>query len=167
MTASFPTVNDFQQSMTYQLCTMQPKKRWKHLCKDFAWLRGTPKLAKCAFCRSFACASPKRSQLSQHEKSKLHLSKGSSCPSINDFEKVISERMKGTSLRKSTLGHFKALKMLCCCNEAVKDLIKKRINHMITASISQDGQGATIGVRMCIISLDSGGNSVASKSSST
>ena len=88
----------------------------------------------------------------------LHLSKGSSCPSISDFEKIISERMKGTSLRKSCLGPFKALKMLWCANEAVKDLIKKRMKHMITASISQDGQGATVGVRMCIISLDSGGS---------
>ena len=50
--------HNFQLSMTYQLCTMQPQKRCKHLCRDFAWPRGTPQLAKCAFCKSFACPEP-------------------------------------------------------------------------------------------------------------
>ena len=157
---TWPTVTVDSQWHHRTCLKSMTQKRWKQWCRDFAWLRGKPQLAKCAFCRDFACESPKRSQLTQHEKSKLHLARGSSCPSTNDFEKMISERMSGTSLRKSSLGSFKTLKMLWCANEAVKDLIKKRIKHMITASISQDGQGATVGVRMCIVSLDHGGYSV-------
>ena len=50
--------------------------------------------------------------------------------------------------------------MMWCANEAIKDLIKKRVQRCITASISQDGQGATLGVRMCVISHGSGNSTV-------
>lgn len=137
---------------------MQPdaKKTWKRWCRQFLWLRGSYKVAKCATCSDFSCKVPKKSQLAQHEKCKVHLAKGQMCPSASDFDKMLSERMQGTSLRKSSFGSFKATKMLFCLNEAVKDLLKKRVKKLITASISQDGQGATVGIRMCLVSHDDG-----------
>jgi hypothetical protein len=39
-----------------------------------------------------------------------------------------------------------------CANEALKDIIKLRIRKGVTASLTQDGQGATLSVRMCTIS---------------
>ena len=82
----------------------------------------------------------------------MHASKGQTCPSTSDFEKVLSERMKVTSLRRSSLGPHKAVKILWCANEATKDLLKSRMKKgTVTASVSQDAQGATVGVRMCFV----------------
>lgn len=127
-------------------------KRWKKFQQQFPWLLGNPRRGKCTFCIDWSCEVTQKWQLVQHERSKLHLSKGSACPTVSEFQKMISERNDGTSLRKSSAGSFKTLKMLWCTHEAVKDIIKKRMQKVITASITQDGQGATIGVRMCVIS---------------
>lgn len=82
----------------------------------------------------------------------MHRAQGSCSPSLTEFQTMVQERSDGTSLRKSSAGFFKSLKMLWCANEAVKDLIKKRISKVVTASITQDGQGATVGIRMCVVS---------------
>lgn len=94
-----------------------------------------------------------KGQLLQHERSLQHSSSGKlSAPSVSDFDQLIDERRKGTSFRKSKLGPHKAIKMLWCLNESVKDVVKQRIRHgLLTASISQDGQGATVGARLCVV----------------
>ena len=126
---------------------------WKKWKREFRWLRGTPKSAKCSQCPRFSCAIGQRCQLVQHEKSKLHLSSGdSACPTVQQFSQLIDERAKGISLRSSEQGSFKSLKMLWCLDEAVKDLVKQRVRTgLVSASVSQDGQGASIGVRLCLV----------------
>ena len=89
----------------------------------------------------------------QHAQSKGHMTSGaSSCPSASDFGMMIDERFRGTSLRKSKLGPHKSLKMMWCAHEAIKDLTKARANRgLISASVSQDGQGTGLGVRACFV----------------
>ena len=131
---------------------------WKRWRRKFDWLRGSPRRARCALCPDFLCHAWKKSLLIQHERSKLHASSAgrSCCPSSAAFENMVAERRKGTSLRKSREGPFKTVKMLWCANEAVKEVLKTKIQRCITASISQDGQGASLGVRMCVVSHGKG-----------
>ena len=129
---------------------VQPKL-WKKWRRQFVWLSGSSKRAKCTSCRDWSCEVLQRWQLVQHENSKLHQSKGFNCPNVKEFEKMLAERADGTSLRKSSAGPFQTAKMLWCCNEAVKDHIKKMMKTAITASVSQDGQGAAVGIRMCVV----------------
>ena len=146
------------QSLTchvYQgsLPPMLDKRRWKKWQRQFRWLSGTQKRARCTQCPAFDWAVYQKGQLTQHQNSKLHLSNGQfACPSVSDFAQLVKERMTGISLRKSKLGPYKSLNMLWCLNEGVKDLVKQRCNGgLITASVSQDGQGASVGARLCIV----------------
>ena len=128
------------------------QKRWKKWKREFPWLWGKFPKAKCTSCIGWSCQAWQWWQLVQHEASKMHRAKGSFSPSAAEFKTMLQERSDGTSLRKSSSGSSKSLKMLWCVNEAVKDLIKKRTSKVITASITQDGQGATVGIRMCVVS---------------
>ena len=134
------------------------EKRWKRWCRQFRWLRGCPGNAKCSTCPSYECNVYMRSQLMSHERSKLHTSKGASaCPDVKEFGQIIQERQNGVSLRRSEHGPQKAIKMLWCTSESIKEILKTRMSHgLVTASISQDGQGAGLGVRACIISCQQG-----------
>ena len=130
-------------------------QQWKKWQRQFPWLKGTPERARCSQCPNFECPVYQRCQLTQHEKSKTHLSAGgSSCPTSTEFDQVINERCKGTSLRRSHRGPHQSAKMLWCLSEAVKDLVKKQVRQgILSASISQDSQGSTIGVRLCVVAL--------------
>ena len=104
-------------------------------------------------CADFCCRNPQKSQLLQHEKGRRHAASGSGTPSWETFYlKMLDERQKHVSLRKASAGRSKTLKMMWCTNEAIKDIFKLRIRKGVTGSITQDGQGATLGVRMCSIS---------------
>lgn len=127
-------------------------QRWKRWQREFPWLVGKFPNAKCTCCVGWRCQAWQRWQLVQHETSKMHRAKGSCSPSVAEFQTMFQERVDGTSLRQSSAGSFRSLKMLWCTSEAIKDLIKKRIRKVITASISQDGQGSTVGIRMCVVS---------------
>lgn len=129
------------------------QSRWKKWKRLFRWLRGTPERARCSLCSTFECVVYQKGQLQQHERSLQHRSSGNlSAPPVSDFDQLIEERRKGTSFRKSKLGAHKAIKILWCLNEGVKELVKQRIRHgLITASISQDGQGAAVGARLCVV----------------
>lgn len=137
---------------------MVNRKLWKRWCREFDWLRGCPKHAKCSVCPGYDCEVYMRSQLQQHAQSKCHITKGEGgCPSSTEFGRMLDERCQGTSLRRSEFGSFKASKMLWCASESVKEVLKSRLAHgLITASISQDGQGAGLGIRACIVSTDRG-----------
>ena len=132
------------------------KKQWKKWQRQFDWLQGGPTCAKCRHCRDFESVIYQRSQLLQHEKSKVHRTAGAcTCPSETEFGQMIDERFAGTSLRKSKLGPHKSLKMLWCTHEAIKDITKARVNRgLISASISQDGQGAGLGIRACLVTSE-------------
>ena len=131
---------------------MSHDEQWKRWSKQFRWLRGSHKAAKCAVCADFCCRNPQKSQLLQHEKGRRHAASGSGTPSRETFLKMLDERQKHVSLRKASAGRSKTLKMMWCTNEAIKDIFKLRIRKGVTGSITQDGQGATLSVRMCSIS---------------
>ena len=136
---------------------MVAKKQWLKWKKQFPWLQGRPSCAKCCHCRDFqSVVIYQRSQLLQHHNSKVHSSAGAStCPTEAEFGQLLDERFASTSLRKSKLGPHKSVKMLWCVHEGIKDITKARVNRgLITASISQDGQGAGLGVRACLVNSD-------------
>lgn len=132
------------------------KKQWETWQRQFDWLQGGPTCAKCRHCRDFESVIYQRSQLLQHENSKVHRTAGAcTCPSETEFGQMIDERFAGTSLRKSKLGPHKSLKMLWCMHEAIKDITKARVNRgLISAFISQDGQGAGLGIRACLVTSE-------------
>eukprot|EP00435_Cladocopium_sp_Y103_P018431 s316_g4.t1 len=138
---------------------MVSAKQWKRWCRQFEWLRGRPGHARCSVCPGYECDDVyMRSQLQQHAQSKCHLTRGQGgCPSAAEFNRLLDERCQGTSLRRSEFGAFKASKLLWCLSESVKEELKARMAHgLLTASISQDGQGAGLGIRACIVSTDRG-----------
>lgn len=110
---------------------MPSDELWKRWQKKFDWLRGIPERSKCALCPDFQTKIWKKSQLIQHEQGKKHsLAAGRSCcPDEGSFGKVLSERINGISLRKSSAGRYKTIKMMWCMNEAVKNIVKKRALH--------------------------------------
>ena len=137
---------------------MSDEKVWKRWCRTFHWLRGTPKRSRCSLCPGFESKVWKKSQLIQHERSKLHSSAAGRCccPDAEAFRQLFCERNSGTSLRKSKHGLSKSVKLMWVANEAIKDLVKTRVQRCLTASLSQDGQGSSLGVRMTLVSFGKG-----------
>ena len=126
--------------------------QWKQWSLQFPWLRGNHRAARCAQCPDFYCKRPQKCQLVQHEGSRKHTASCSGSPSVETFSKMLDERSKGVSLRSSAAGRSKSVKMMWCCNEALKDIIKLRVRKGVTSSLTQDGQGSTLSVRMCTVS---------------
>lgn len=130
---------------------MSTDVQWKRWKRQFPWLLGSRRLARCAECPNFKCKEPQKSQLVQHERGRGHgPARGS--PSAEVFSQLLSERLQQVSLRKSKAGSHQSLKMLWCCSEACKDIMKERVRRGLTSSICQDGQGTTLSVRLCTVS---------------
>lgn len=129
------------------------EQQWKRWSRQFPWLRGNHRSARCAWCLDFRCKSPQKSQLLQHERGKLHAAAGSTCPTAEQFISCIDERMKtNVSLRRSSAGSHKSIKLMWCLSEALKDITKQRIRSGLTSAITQDGQGSSLGIRLSTVS---------------
>ncbi|CAL1163458.1 unnamed protein product [Cladocopium goreaui] len=137
---------------------MSDEKVWKRWCRTFHWLRGTPKRSRCSLCPGFQSKVWKKSQLIQHERSKVHSTSAGRCccPDAEAFRQMFDERNNGTSLRKSKHGLSKSVKLMWVSNEAIKEIVKARVQRCLTASLSQDGQGSSLGVRMTVVSFAKG-----------
>ena len=134
------------------LAASMSDEQWKRWTRQFPWLRGTRRSARCAQCPNFKCKDPQKSQLAQHEKGRGHGSSDKGSPSTEAFSNLIDERLKQVSLRKAKAGPHQSIKMMWCCNEALKNVVKQRIRNGLTSSITQDGQGTTLTVRLCTVS---------------
>ena len=137
---------------------MSDEKVWKRWCRTFHWLRGTPKRTRCSLCPGFHSKVWKKSQLIQHERSKVHSTSAGRCccPDAEAFRQMFHERSNGTSLRQSKHGLSKSVKLMWVSNEAIKEIIKTRVQRCLTASLSQDAQGSSLGVRMTVVSFAKG-----------
>lgn len=108
-------------------------------------------------CNDFRCTQPTAKKLQQHAASKKHCLNSSgdagsaSAPSRTEFQNVIDELLKGTSLRRSSLGAEKGKKMLWCLDQAVIDTFLTRAKTLTTAAVSQDAQGALLSVRASFV----------------
>ena len=137
---------------------MSDEKVWKRWCRTFHWLRGTPKRTRCSLCPGFHSKVWKKSQLIQHERSKVHSTSAGRCccPDAEAFRQMFHERSNGTSLRQSKHGLSKSVKLMWVSNEAIKEIVKTRVQRCLTASLSQDAQGSSLGVRMTVVSFAKG-----------